>query len=173
MLWIWLLSEIWKKLKVPNVLRCKIRKYPFRVSCPPSVCPVITIRMLGAWETFAQRQKNDNRPSPSIADEQSSEAKKVKPVKGEKIDRKDILKNKNIHQKKDATSFFETCTSSRWNLLHLFLKGAMCFWKRCYVFKQTGVTNWWRYMDFDWHCHNLFFHDYKVGLFERKPYIWK
>ena len=151
------MSEIWKKLKVPNVLRCKIRKYPFRVSCPPSVCPVITIRMLGAYAPYArylggvfvQRLESSWAPSPCIADEQSSEAKKVKPVKGEKIDRKDILKNENIHQKKDATSFFETCTSFRCNLLHLFLRDTTSFFERCYVFlkkmlrlfKQTGGTD--------------------------------
>ena len=136
------MSEIWKKLKVPNVLRYKIRKYPFRVSCPPSVCPI-----LGGG--FVQRLESSRAPSPCIADEQSSEAKKVKPVKGEKIDRKDILKNKNIHQKKDATSFFETCTSFRCNLLHLFLRDTTSFFERCYVFlkkmlrlfKQTGGTD--------------------------------
>ena len=65
--------------------------------------------MLGAYAPYAryfgggfiQRLESSRTPSPCIADEQSSEAKKVKPVKGEKIDRKDILKNKNIHQKKD------------------------------------------------------------------------
>ena len=80
--------------------------------------------------------------------------------RGKKYTEKTFWRIKNIHRKKDATSFFKTCTSFRWNLLHLFLKGAMCFWKRCYVFKQIRVANWWKYMDFDWHCHNLFFHDY-------------
>ena len=105
--------------------------------------------MHGTWKAFAQRPESGNGPSPCIADEQSSEAKKVKPVKGEKIDRKDILKNKNIHQKKDATSFFETCTSFRCNLLHLFLRDTTSFFERCYVFlkkmlrlfKQTGGTD--------------------------------
>ena len=41
----------------------------------PPVCSVFIARIPNTWETFAQRQKNDNRPSPSIADEQSSEAK--------------------------------------------------------------------------------------------------
>ncbi|UYU46874.1 MULTISPECIES: hypothetical protein [Bacteroides] len=50
----------------------------------PPVCSVFIARIPNTWETFAQRQKNDNRPSPSIADEQSSEAKKVKAVKGMK-----------------------------------------------------------------------------------------
>ena len=94
--------------------------------------------MLGAYAPYArylggvfvQRLESSRAPSPCIADEQSSEAKKVKPVKGEKIDRKDILKNKNIHQKKDATSFFETCTSFRCNLLHLFQKDIAPFKKR-------------------------------------------
>ncbi|MCS2405994.1 hypothetical protein NXY31_16260 [Bacteroides salyersiae] len=71
--------------------------------------------MLGAYAPYARYLGGDlyrdwkaaGAPSPCIADEQSSEAKKVKPVKGEKIDRKDILKNKNIHQKKDATSFLK------------------------------------------------------------------
>ena len=98
--------------------------------------------MLGAYAPYAryfgggfiQRLESSRTPSPCIADEQSSEAKKVKPVKGEKIDRKDILKNKNIHQKKDATSFFETCTSFRCNLLHLFLRDTTSFFERHYVF---------------------------------------
>ena len=38
--------------------------------------------MHGTWKTFAQRSESGNAPSPCIADEQSSEAKKVKPVKG-------------------------------------------------------------------------------------------
>ena len=42
----------------------------------PPVCSVFIARIPNTWETFAQRQKNDNRPSPSIADEQSSEAKR-------------------------------------------------------------------------------------------------
>ncbi|WP_221658242.1 hypothetical protein [Bacteroides salyersiae] len=40
--------------------------------------------MPGTWETFAQKPENGNGPSPCITDEQSSEAKKVKPVKGVK-----------------------------------------------------------------------------------------
>lgn len=91
--------------------------------------------MLGAYAPYArylggvfvQRLESSRAPSPCIADEQSSEAKNVKPVKGEKIDRKDILKNKNIHQKKDATSFFERC--------YVFLK------KMLRLFKQTGGTD--------------------------------
>ena len=110
--------------------------------CLRPVCPI-----LGG--VFVQRLESSRAPSPCIADEQSSEAKKVKPVKGEKIDRKDILKNENIHQKKDATSFFETCTSFRCNLLHLFLRDTTFFFERCYVFlkkmlrlfKQTGGTD--------------------------------
>ncbi|MCS3282176.1 hypothetical protein NXV73_05445 [Bacteroides salyersiae] len=94
---------------------------------------MLTPRMPDTWGGFVQRLESSRAPSPCIADEQSSEAKKVKPVKGEKIDRKDILKNKNIHQKKDATSFFETCTSFRCNSVTSFferyyvsfLKGAM------------------------------------------------
>ena len=107
--------------------------------------------MLGAYAPYArylgggfvQRLESSRAPSPCIADEQSSEAKKVKPVKGEKIDRKDILK------KKDATSFFETCTYFRCILLHLFLRDTTSFFERCYVFlkkmlrlfKQTGGTD--------------------------------
>ncbi|MCS2958592.1 hypothetical protein NXX53_19335 [Bacteroides salyersiae] len=44
--------------------------------CSSPVCSVFIARIPNTWETFAQRQKNDNRPSPSIADEQSSEAKR-------------------------------------------------------------------------------------------------
>ncbi|WP_195333259.1 hypothetical protein [Bacteroides salyersiae] len=40
--------------------------------------------MHGTWKAFAQRPESGNGPSPCIADEQSSEAKKVKPVKGGK-----------------------------------------------------------------------------------------
>ncbi|WP_221657424.1 hypothetical protein [Bacteroides salyersiae] len=56
----------------------------YRQSCSPSICPVLTIRTLGAWEVFAQRPESGNGPSPYITDEQSDEAKKVKPVKGVK-----------------------------------------------------------------------------------------
>ncbi|WP_221658622.1 hypothetical protein [Bacteroides salyersiae] len=52
--------------------------------CSPPVCPVVTIRMPGTWEAFAQRPESDSSPSPCITDEQGSEAKKVKPVKGVK-----------------------------------------------------------------------------------------
>ncbi|WP_221657495.1 hypothetical protein [Bacteroides salyersiae] len=46
--------------------------------CSPSVCPVLTARMSGAyarmpgtWETFTQIPESGNAPSPCIADEQS------------------------------------------------------------------------------------------------------
>ncbi|WP_221658670.1 hypothetical protein [Bacteroides salyersiae] len=52
--------------------------------CLPSVCSVLTTHMPDAWEVFAQRPESGRGPSPCIADEQSSEAKKVKPVKGVK-----------------------------------------------------------------------------------------
>ncbi|WP_221658887.1 hypothetical protein [Bacteroides salyersiae] len=51
---------------------------------PPPVCLMLTTHMHGTWKTFAQRSESGNTPSPCIADEQSSEAKKVKPVKGVK-----------------------------------------------------------------------------------------
>ena len=141
--------------------------------CSPPVCLMLTTRIPGTWEIFAKRPESGMCLHPVSPMNRELDEKRWSRWKGQKIYRKDILKNKKHTPEKRCYIFFETCTSSCWNLLHLFLKGAMCFWKRCYVFKQTGVTNWWRYMDFDWHCHNLFFHDYKVGLFERKPYIWK
>ena len=145
MLWIWLLSEIWKKLKVPNVLRCKIRKYPFRVSCPPSVCPVITIRMLGAYAPYARYlggicTETGKQQGPFTLYRRWTKQWSKKGKAGER--------GKN-RQKRYPTSFFETCTSFRCNLLHLFLRDTTSFFERCYVFlkkmlrlfKQTGGTD--------------------------------
>ncbi|MBT9872442.1 hypothetical protein GPL06_06315 [Bacteroides salyersiae] len=40
----------------------------------PGIVPIV--RIPGAWKTFAQRPESSNGPSPCIADEQSSEAKR-------------------------------------------------------------------------------------------------
>ncbi|WP_221659571.1 hypothetical protein [Bacteroides salyersiae] len=37
--------------------------------CSPSVCLVLTTRMPGAWEVFAQRPESGSALSPCIADE--------------------------------------------------------------------------------------------------------
>ena len=52
----------------------------------------------------------------------------------EKHTKETFWRIKNIHRKKDATSFFKTCTSFRWNLLHLFRRDATSFFERHYVF---------------------------------------
>jgi len=59
--------------------------------CSRSVCSVLTACMPGTWETFAQRSEINNGPSPCIAGEQSSEAKRWSRWKGQKIYRRDIL----------------------------------------------------------------------------------
>ncbi|WP_221657461.1 hypothetical protein [Bacteroides salyersiae] len=78
----------------------------YRQSCSLHVCPVLTTRMPGTWDAFAQRPENGNGPSPCIADEQSSKAQKVKPVKGVKNIQKRHPKNKKTFTGKKMLHLF-------------------------------------------------------------------
>jgi hypothetical protein len=62
--------------------------------------------MPGTWDAFAQRPENGNGPSPCIADEQSSKAQKVKPVKGVKNIQKRHPKNKKTFTGKKMLHLF-------------------------------------------------------------------
>ena len=56
-----------------------------------------------------------------------------------------------------------TCYIFFWEILRLFLKGAMSFWKRCYVFSSRQEVL--MYMGLGWRCHNLFFAITKIIIY--------
>ena len=95
--------------------------------CSPPVCLMLTTRIPGTWEIFAKRPKSGMCLHPISPMNRELDEKRWSRWKGQKIYRKDILKNKKHSPEKRCYIFF-------WNL-HIFpLKPVTSFFKRCYVF---------------------------------------
>ena len=94
--------------------------------CSPPVCLMLTPRIPGTWEIFAKRPKSGMCLHPISPMNRELDEKRWSRWKGQKIYRKDILKNKKHSPEKRCYIFF-------WNLHSFPLKPVTSFLERCYV----------------------------------------
>ena len=138
--------------------------------CSPPVCLMLTTRIPGTWEIFAKRPKSGMCLHPISPMNRELDEKRWSRWKGQKIYRKDILKNKKHSPEKRCYIFF-------WKVLCVFEKDATSSSRQellidggIWILIDTVTTYFFTITKLDYSKENLIFENNKSHIWPIQDY---